>query len=126
MIAVYKAIVDHKITENTLKSAQDCLNEWKQSPRKFPNIIHFRKMVDIMDSVGDEQISLWNRWTLCSCTKIVIKISRTMAEKERLWITMIRDTANQLSDSMNTFKSSLFECMHADADDFSCFHLCQF
>lgn len=114
VIAVYRAIVDHKIAdENTLKTAQDCLNEWNQSPRKYPHFYHFTNMKDIMDETGDEKMNLWNRWTSGSSTKILIQMALTMSEKEQLWIKMIGDTASHLSDSMKTLlQSSLLECVN--------------
>lgn len=122
VIAVYKAIVDHNIAdENTLKSAQDCLNEWNQSPRKYPPFSQFKNVFRNWDiSGGVETRNLWNRWTSGSFAEILNKLEKTIDEKIELWDKITRDTANKLSESMPTLPSRfLVECVNGETDHFT-------
>lgn len=103
VIAVYKSIVDHKIADETiLKMAQDCLNEWNHSPRKFPSYSHFENMESIYYSTTPElteKRNAWNRWTSGSFDEIFIKLDQASDQNEESVIKMMHNTVRQLSDS---------------------------
>lgn len=127
VIAVYRAIVDLKIAdENTLKTAQDCLNEWNQSPRKYPNFSHYENMSDIWDIPRfEEKRSVWNRWTSGCYGESFTKMKKFMDEKDQLLNKIIQDTAIQLSQSTKRLQSNnLYTCFF-DSRKAKCFDLFQ-
>lgn len=100
---MYKSIVDHKIAdESTLKKAQDCLNEWNQSPRKFPSFSHFEDMEFIYYASTPElkeKKNAWNRWTSSSFDEIFSKMDEKSDQRQTSVIEMLHEAVGQLSAS---------------------------